>query len=183
MPTIRAIIDEALAAWRSGKPPKDVAPSVWHSIQTMEVMNVGSDHAHVGCTAEGQYSLADGRWQEVHSPLQEAMAVAAKAAEMMLYELPNLKLDEVRVDVYTTYRNAATARRGRILSCTARREDAQQVDWDDWTPEEIVQRFGARYRVDEKGRVLPLDSEETAVTPTHPTGPSAGSGGEKSAPE
>lgn len=165
IPTIREIIDETMAGWRSGKPPKDVAPSVWHSVQTMEVMDVGPDHVQVGCTAEGQYRLVDGSWQEVHSTLQEAMAVAAKAAEVMFYELPHLRIDRVQVDIYTTYRNATAARRRRILTCAARREDARQVDWDDWTAEEIVRCLGARYHVDEKGRVLPLDPDETTVTP------------------
>lgn len=165
IPTIREIIEQTMEAWRSGKPPKDVTPSVWHSIQTMEVMDVGPDYAQVGCSAEGQHTLVDGRWQEVHSPLEEAMTVAAKAVEVMLYEMPNLRLDRVHVDVYTTYRDATAARRRRILTCTARREDAREVDWDEWTAEDIVRRLGARYRVDEEGRVLPLDADEPTVTP------------------
>ncbi len=167
IPTIREIIDAAVEEWRSGKPPKDVTPSVWHGVQTMEVIDVGKDYVQVACTAEGQYRLADGRWQEVRSPLQEAMAVAAKAAEVMLYEVPNFRIDRVKVDVYTTYRDATRGRRERILTCSTHREDARQVNWDDWTAEQIVQQLGARYQVDEEGRVLPLDPDETTAMPAH----------------
>jgi hypothetical protein len=156
IPTIREIVEQGLEDWRSAKPPKEVQPSVWRGVQTMELMDVGSDYIRVSCVAEGQYRLVDGRWQEMSSPLQEAMAVTAKAADIILYELPNL-------DVYTTYRDAASTRRECILTCTARREDARQVDWESWTPEEIVQRLGARYQLDERGQVLPISPDQTVA--------------------
>ena len=165
IPTIREIVEQGLEDWRSAKPPKEVEPSVWRAVQTMELMDVGSDYIRVSCVAEGQYRLEDGRWQEVSSPLQEAMAVTAKAVDMILYELPNLRLDRVQIDVYTTYRDAASTRRECILTCTARREDARQVDWEDWTPEEIVQCLGARYRLDERGQVLPISPDQTVAAP------------------
>jgi hypothetical protein len=165
--TIREIIDGAIEEWRSGKPPKDVAPSVWHGVQTMEVTDVGTDYVQVACNAEGQYRLAEGRWQEVQSPLQEAMGVAAKTVEVMLYEVPNFRVGRIQVDVYTTYRDATAGRRQRILTCTAHREDARQVDWEGWTAEEIVRQLGARYQVDEEGRVLPLGPDETTAMPAH----------------
>jgi len=165
IPTIREIVEEAMEGWHSARPPKEVPPSVWHGVQTMELMEVGPDHIRVSCSAEGQYKMVDGRWQEITSLFQEATAVTAKAADMLLYELPNLKLDHVRIDVYTTYRDAARARRQCILTCTARRDDARQVDWDGWTPEQIVRRLGARYRLDENGQPLPIGPDEPAAAP------------------
>jgi hypothetical protein len=163
IPTIREIVEHGLEEWRSSKPPKDVQPSVWRGVQTMELMDVGPDYISVSCTAEGLYRLVDGRWEEVSSPLQEAMAVTAKAAEMTLYELPNLRLDRVQIDVYATYREATSSRRECILTCTARREDAREVDWEGWTAEEIVQRLGARYQLDERGQVVPISPGQTVT--------------------
>ncbi|MGQ9572329.1 MAG: hypothetical protein ACUVV3_03965 [Dehalococcoidia bacterium] len=160
IPTIRDIVEQGIEEWRSAKPPKNVDASVWRAVQTVELMDVGPDYVRVSCVAEGQYRLMDGRWQELTSPLKEAMAVTAKAAEMVLYELPNLRLDRVQIDVYATYRDAVSTRREWILACTARREDARHVDWDAWTAEQIVHALGARYRLDERGQVLPIDPDQ-----------------------
>jgi hypothetical protein len=165
IPTIRLIVDEALAEWRSARPPKGLPLAVWAGVHTMEVLDVGPDYVHVSCSAEGEYKMEEGRWRETKSPLQEAMAIAAKATEMLFYELPHLKLARVVVDVYTTYRDAAGARRERILACDARREDARQVDWDDWTPQQITERLGARYRLGEHGQALPLSPNGETVQP------------------
>jgi hypothetical protein len=165
IPTIRLIIDEGLAEWRSARPPKGLAPAVWVGVHTMEVVDVGPDYVHVSCNAEGEYKMVEDRWLETKSPIQEAMAIAAKAVEMLLYELPHLKLDRVLVDVYTTYRDAAGARRERILACNARRQDARQVDWDEWTPQQITERLGARYRLGEHGQALPLSPGGEAAQP------------------
>jgi hypothetical protein len=172
IPTIRLIVDEALAEWHSARPPKGLPLAVWAGIQTMEVVDVGPDYVHVSCSAEGEYKMVDGRWLETKSPLQEAMAITAKATEMLLYELPHVKLDRVVVDVYTTYRDATGARRERILTCDAHRQDARQVDWDEWTPQQITGRLGARYRLGEHGQALPLSPNgETAQPPVE--GPQA----------
>jgi len=165
IPTIRLIIDEALAEWHSARPPKGLPLAVWAGVQTMEVLTVGADYVHVSCSAEGEYKMEEGRWRETKSPLQEAMAIAAKATEMLLYEVPHLKLARVVVDVYTTYRDAAGARRERILACDARREDARQVDWDEWTPQQITERLGGRYRLDAHGQALPLSPNGETVQP------------------
>jgi hypothetical protein len=165
IPTIRLIIDEGLAEWRSARLPKGLPPAVWVGVQAMEVLDVGPDYVHVSCSAEGEYKMVEGHWQETKSPLQEAMAIAAKATEMLLYELPHLKLDRVVVDVYITYRDAAGARRERILACNARREDAREVDWDEWTPQQITERLGARYRLGEQGQALPLSPDSEAAQP------------------
>jgi hypothetical protein len=172
IPTIRLIVDEALAEWHSARPPKGLPLAVWARVQTMEVVDVGADYVHVSCSAEGEYKMVDGRWRETKSPLQEAMAITAKVTEMLFYELPHVRLDRVIVDVYTTYRDAAGARRERILTCDAHRQDARQVDWDDWTAQQITERLGARYRLGEHGQALPLSPNgETAQPPVE--GPQA----------
>ena len=172
IPTIRLIIDEALAEWRSGRPPKGLPPAVWAGVQAIDVLDVGPDYVHVSCSAEGEYKMEEGRWRETKSPVQEAMAIAAKAMEMLFYELPHMKMARVVVDVYTTYRDDAGARRERILACDVWREDARQVNWDEWTPQQITERLNARYRLGEHGQVLPLSPNgETVQRPSE--GPQA----------
>jgi hypothetical protein len=170
--TIRLIIDEALAEWHSARPPKGVPHAVWAGVQTIEVLDVAPDCVHVSCSAEGEYKMEEGRWRETRSPLEEAMAIAAKATEMLFYELPHLKLARVVIDVYTTFRDAAGTRRERILACDAWRDDARQVDWDEWTPQQIADRLGARYNLGERGQALPLSANgETRQPPAQ--GPQA----------
>jgi len=172
IPTIRLIVEEALAEWRSARPPKGMQPTVWAGLQTMEILDVGADYVHVSCSAEGEYKMEEGRWRETKSPVQEAMAIAAKAMEMLFYELPHMKMARVVVDVYTTYRDDAGARRERILACDVWREDARQVNWDEWTPQQITERLNARYRLGEHGQVLPLSPNgETVQRPSE--GPQA----------
>ncbi|MDO8613763.1 MAG: hypothetical protein Q7R32_13230, partial [Dehalococcoidia bacterium] len=129
---------------------------------------VAADSAHLGasvsCQVESEYRLLDGRWVEVSSPLQEGFAVTACLADMLLYDVPNLRLDSVRIDVHTTFRDVGgTAERACILTTNVRRELAREVDWEEWTPAEIVDAFGGRYRLGERGVALPVDPVEGAA--------------------
>jgi hypothetical protein len=76
---------------------------------------------------------------------------------MMFYELGHFRPDEVQVDVYTTYRNeAGVTKRECVLSTQATREQARQVDWEEWPAEDIVRSFETYYRLSETGRPLPI---------------------------
>ena len=169
---IRQILDDAIASWRSVKRPKEVAPDVWRGVQSVALVDVAADSAPAGarlgasvsCQVESEYRLLDGRWLEVSSPLQEGFAVTARLADMLLYDVPNLRLDSVRIDVHTTFRDAGgTAERACILTTDVRRELAREVDWEEWTPAEIVDAFGGRYRLGERGVALPVDPVEGAA--------------------
>jgi hypothetical protein len=155
------IVEGALSGWRSMKRPKEVAPDIWRGIQSMQLVEVGPEFVRVLCQAEGDYKLVNGRWFEQASPLQEGMATTARALEMLLYELPHFSAGRVQVDVYTTFRETgAAARRGCILSTVATREAAREVDWEEWTPAQIVEAFDARYELDDQARPLPIEVEE-----------------------
>jgi hypothetical protein len=158
---IGEIVEGALSAWRSAKRPKEVAPDVWRGIQSMQLVEVGPEFVRVSCQAEGDYKLVNGRWFEQASPLQEGMATTSRALEMLLYELPHFSANRVQVDVYTTFRETgAPTRRGCILSTVATREGARQVDWEEWTPAQIVEEFDGRYELDDQARPLPIEVEE-----------------------
>src|SRR3990170_4006911 len=171
---IRQILEDAIASWRSVKRPKEIAPDVWRGVQTVALVDVAADGAPAGaslsasvsCQVESEYRLLDGRWLEVSSPLQEGFAVTARLADMLLYDVPNLRLDAVRVDVHTTFRDPeGAAERVCILTTNVRREVAREVDWEEWTPAEIVDAFGGRYRLGDRGAALPIDPAEGGASP------------------
>ena len=155
---IRRIVADAIDAWGSQKRPKEVPPDVWRGVQTLELVDVGPDSLRVSCQAQGEHHLQAGRWVETASPLQEGIAIAAKAAEMLLYELFHFRPERVQVDVYTSFRDAEGAsRRQCILSLPATREAARGVDWDEWAAAQIVDALGGRYRLGDRGQPLPID--------------------------
>ena len=154
---IRDIVEDALGAWRSMKRPQQVPTEVWRGIQSMQAVDVGADFVRVSCQAESEYKLVDRRWIEVRNPLQEGMAITARAADMLLYELPHFRPGQVQIDVYTTYRETDGAtKRDCILSTATSREVAKGVDWEEWTSEQIVEALGGRYRLSGSGRPLPV---------------------------
>ncbi len=158
---IRRILEDAISAWGSMRRPKDVAPDVWRGIQSMEVVDVGPNSVRVSCQAESEYRLLDGRWIEMANPLQEGIAITARAADMLLYELPHFKPQRVQIDTYTTFREPdGASRRQCILSTPASRDAARGVDWESWTAAEIVEALGGRYRLAGSGLPLPIDPEQ-----------------------
>ncbi|MBI1884882.1 MAG: hypothetical protein HYS09_00945 [Chloroflexi bacterium] len=162
---IRQVLEESVSAWCSIKRPKEVAPDVWRGVQSMQLLDVGPDYARVGLTAESEYKLVEGRWVEVASPLEAGMAITARAADMLLYELPHVKLGSAQIDVYTTFRDTSgESSRSCILSTIAGRESAREVDWDGWSARDIVEALGGRYRLGDAGQALPIDPDEVTVS-------------------
>lgn len=157
---IRDIVDDALGGWRSMKRPKEVPPDVWRGIQSMKVVEVGAGFVRVSCQAEGDYKLVNGRWVETANPLQEGMATTARALDMLLYELPHFKPGQVQIDVYTSFREAEGAGRACILSTSATREAARDVDWEEWTPAQVVDALDGRYSLGDSGQPLPIEVAE-----------------------
>jgi len=154
---IRDIVEDCLEGWRSQRRPKPVAAEVWRGVQSLQLVHVEADFVRVSATAESDYKLVDGEWLEMRNPLQEGIAITARAAEMLFYELPHYRPDRLQIDVYTTFRDESSAtRRECVLSTEPTREDARAVDWDDWTPDEIVEALGGRYRLSDAGRPLAI---------------------------
>lgn len=139
---VAALILEAMASWRRARPPRDVPPSLWAGVQRAELVAADAEAATVQASAERAFRSVDGRREQVASALDEAVPLAARLAAMMLYDVPNLSLAAVRVDVYATFAadgGAATQR--PILSATASRPGADAIDWDGLEPAEILARL------------------------------------------
>ena len=166
---IRDIVEDAMKLWTSQKRPKEVSAEVWRGIQSMQLAGVGPDYVRVSCVAQSEHRMVDGRWVEIRNPLQEGVAIAAKAADMLFWELPHYRPENIQIDVYTDYRDdEGRARRECIISMQATREEAKHLDWEEWTADQITDALGAVYTLNESGRpmpIAPLEPPETAETP------------------
>ena len=166
---IRDIVEESLQAWSSQKRPKPIAAEVWRGIQSMQLVAVGPDYVRVSAGAESDYRLVSERWVEMSNPLQDGMGITAKAAEMLFYDLGYLRPKRIQIDVYTQYRDeAGITQRECVLSTFATREVAKDIDWDEWTSDEIVSAMGGVFRLSDTGRplpVAPLDPPADALPP------------------
>jgi hypothetical protein len=119
---IRELIETEAEHWRTSRVPKGTPALLWHGVQTVELLDVTADSARLSCNAEGEYALTGGRRVETSSPLAEGMKITKKLAEMALYDVPNVKLDRVQIDVYTSFRG----------------DDVELVDWEEITPADFT---------------------------------------------
>jgi hypothetical protein len=77
---------------------------------------------------------------------------------MLLYEVIHYRPEKLQIDVYTDYRDDAGAtRRQCVLSTLASRDQTRDVNWEEWSPEQIVEALGGQYRLGESGRPLPIE--------------------------
>lgn len=158
---IRDIVEDSLSGWRSMKKPKEVPVDVWRGVQSAQLTEVAGDFVRVSCQAESEYKMTGGQWVETSNPLQIGMDITARLAEMLFYELPHFRPDRIQIDVYTTFRvEDGAPTRACIISTESDRSRAIEVDWDDWTGEEIADGLGARYRMGEHGQPLPIEVRE-----------------------
>ncbi len=155
---IRDIIEDSIKHWSSGRRPKPIAPEVWRGIQSMQLAVVAPDYVGVSTVAASEYKMQDGRWIEMRNPLQEGIAITARAAEMLMYEVIHYRAETIQIDVYTDYRDdAGVTNRQCVLSTLATRDQVREVNWEEWTPEQIVDSFETRYRLSDTGRPLPIE--------------------------
>lgn len=155
---IRALMDQEIERWRTMRVPRGTPAALWHGVQTADLVAVGPDTAHLACTAEGEHRMIGGKPEEVTKPIDAGMTVAAKLLELVLYDIPNLRLSVVRVDVYSTFRDASGAPMQQcILTTVAERAEADDLDWEALRPHEVIGRFESRYRVNDAGIAEPID--------------------------
>lgn len=174
---IKSLVEQEIERWRDLRTPKGMNPALWHGIQTAEVAGVGRDFIHLIGSAEGEYRVVGAKRQEVSTPLAEGTKLAAALLERLFFDVPNVRLALVRVDVYTTFRaESGEPEQLCILTTTAERIDADRLPWDDLLPAEILNRFETRYEIGANGAALPIDpgppllDEEDAETPAEAAG-------------
>jgi hypothetical protein len=143
---IKTLIEDEIEGWHTQRVPKGTPALLWHGVQTVELLEVNATSARVSCNAEGEYALLSGRRVESSSPLSEGMKITKKLAEMLLYDVPNVKLQQAQIDVYTSYRDSNGIAEPRcILSTSVLRQTVQYVDWEEIAPEDFVELNEGRF--------------------------------------
>jgi hypothetical protein len=161
---ITTLVSDELIRWKTIRMPKGTQPSIWHGVQSAEFVEATPEGVRISATTEAQYATVDGQRREISSPFNEARKVTAKLADMVLYDIPNVKLPYVQVDIYNTYRDDAGSVQRCVLTTICRREVADVLAWDELDAEEVVTAFGGRYLLDDRGNPLAVDPETTGRT-------------------
>lgn len=168
-PLVSALLEETLATWRRSRPPRDLPANLWAGIQALQLVAVTSDGATLSSAAEGEFRTEGGRRVQVSSALDEAITLAAKAADMILYDVPNLRLAWVRADIYSTFTGSdGTPVQQPILTTTATRRVADNLTWEALTPAEVLGRFDTRYSRSSTGQALPIELDPIVGEPPAP---------------
>ena len=149
---IRQLVEAEVERWRSERVPKGVPALLWHGVQTIALVGVTATGARVSCNAEGEYALVGGRRAETSSPLAEGMKITKKLAEMLLYDVPNVKLDHVQIDVYTSFRDEQGRAETRcILSTRVERSAVARIDWEETSPADFLSLAEGRFAANGSG--------------------------------
>lgn len=169
---VSALIAEALDSWQRARPPRGTPATLWAGVQRSQLVAVTADSATMTASAEGEFQTEGGRRVQVSSALDEAVALAAKLIDMMLYDVPNLRLGRVRVDVFSTFADAGGLPEQRpILSASADRAIADGLTWEAMTPAELLGRFEARYERGPGGQPAPITLDPVEGLPPMPAPP------------
>jgi hypothetical protein len=154
--SIRILVSDEIDRWKVTRMPKGTDPGAWHGVQSAQLLDVTPSSVRVTATADGAYALVSGERKEVTNAFHEGLAVTAKLADMLLYDVPNVRLPTVQIDIYSTYRDERGASQRCIISTVCERAVAQDIDWDEQQPEDIVRAFGGRFLLDDRGNALPI---------------------------
>jgi len=167
---VAALVEEALSSWRRGRPPRGTPSSIWAGVQAAQLIAVEQDGVTLSTSAEGEFRTEGGTRVQVSSALEEATALASRLVDMIMYDVPNLRLGYVRVDVYSTFTGANGApEQLPILTVTADRATADDMTWEALTPEEILGRFEAIYTRGPGGQPVPIELPAIRGAPPRPT--------------
>jgi hypothetical protein len=155
---IRELVQDEIEHWHTARVPRGVPALLWHGIQTVELIDVDATGVRVSCSAEGESALIEGRRVESSTPLEEGKKITMKLAEMLLYDVPNVKLDRVQVDVYTSFRDAEGRAEARcVLSTLVERSAVEHIDWEELAPAEFVELTRGRFVSGSGSQIRPIE--------------------------
>jgi hypothetical protein len=160
---IKQLVQIEVQRWRTERPPKGMAASVWQGIQNVELIDVDREYVRVSTEAEPQFAIVAGERRQVSTAVDEAKRVTAKLAERFFYDIPHIRPARVQIDCYTTVQDGGVASQRCIMTTGANRADAAQVDWDTDPSDVIAERLGARYEVDSRGVPQEIAPDDPAV--------------------
>jgi len=157
---ITQLVQVEVQRWRTERPPKGMAASVWQGIQNVEVIEIDREYVRASTTAEPQFALVGGERRQVSNAIDEAKRVTAKLAERFFYDIPHIRPARVQIDCYTTVQDGGIAAQQCIMTTAANRADAAQIDWDTDPADVIAERLGARYEIDSQGTPTPIQPDD-----------------------
>jgi len=155
---IRQLLEAEVESWHTERVPRGTPALLWHGVQTAVIVDVDATGTRLSCSAEGESAIVDGRRVETSSPLAEGMKITMKLAEMALYDVPNLKLDRVQIDVYTSFRGES----GRadalcVLSTRVERRQVEHIDWEETAAPDFVELTAGRFAAADDGRLMAIE--------------------------
>ncbi len=155
---VRQLFEDEMQGWRSARVPKGTSALLWHGVQTVELIDIAATGARLSCNADGEFALEGGRRVETSSPLAEGKKITMKLADLALYEVPNLKLERVQIDVYTSFRDESGHADTRcILSSLVRRAEVEALDWEATPAARFVEIVGGRFVPDDAGALQAVE--------------------------
>ena len=161
---IRTLVSDEIERWKTTRMPKGTDTVVWHGVQSAQLLDVSPDSVRVTASAEGEYAQISGERREVKTAFEQGIGVTAKLADLLLYDVPNVRLPSVQIDIYSTFRDDRGATQRCIISTTCDRAVATDIDWDETPAGEIARAFGARYLLDDRGNAMPINVEDPPMT-------------------
>jgi hypothetical protein len=170
---ITQLVHIEVQRWRTERPPKGMAASVWQGIQNVEIVAIDQHSVRASTTAEPQFALVNGERRQVSSAIDEAKRVTAKLAERFFYDIPHVRPARVQIDCYTTIQEGGFASQRCIMTTVASRAAAAQVDWDSEPADITAERLGARYEVNSLGVPQEISPDDVAAR-VHTNGSSNG---------
>jgi hypothetical protein len=165
---IGALLNDSLERWRRARPPKDMAANQWASVQQAEVVAVTGDGATLSTSLVLEYRTADGRRTPTSPPLDEAVAVAARLLDMVLFDVPNLRLGKVRVDIFADLPADGGVSQQPVLSSTADRATADAIFAEELTASEVLRRFDTLYHPVDGFEIRPIVLPPVEGVPPRP---------------
>ena len=136
---IHGILEQEIEHWRTQRPPKDISAAVWAGVQGLALIDASAHHVRISTSSDPEFGTVDGRREQTATSLETAYRTALRLVEMIFYDVPNYRPNDVRVDVYTTFRSAEGAAESLPILCVeANRADAMSLDWN--LPPEVLAR-------------------------------------------
>jgi hypothetical protein len=153
---IGALIEEAMTYWRRGRIPRGMPGNRWAAIQGAELVAVEPNAATFSASVVPEYRSEGGGRVKVTSDIEEGEALAARLLELLMYDVPNLRLSLVRVDIFATVSIAEGQGQQPIISVSADRVTADSLDWDALDAHEILSRFETIWAEERDGAIIPI---------------------------
>jgi hypothetical protein len=155
---IRTLLQNEIDSWHTSRVPRGTPALLWHGVQTVELVDVDATGAHLNASAEGEYSLLQGKRVETSSAVAEGMKITMKLAEMTMYDVPNVKLERVQIDVYTAFRdNEGRAETRCILSTLVERDLVEHLDWEETSPADFLTLTQGRFSANGSGTIQAVE--------------------------